>query len=214
MPISLLDFPRRAIQLTKERAELKIIKPPIDVVVELAAYDKNGKVERRRRFRSKSFLQNFIDIMLYGFMRPTGSTENVGVTGRDINGIYASALRASTGTYYGLPSPTITTGADIVVGTGSTAVATANYQMVGRAGQAQATLSAPITASLTRSFTVTATVGLATATTINETGIELPISINVALIRTYLIIRDIISGGFAVSAGGSIVVTYTISITS
>ena len=184
-------------------------------MVEVTAYDKNGNVERRRRFRSKSFLQNYIDVMLFGLMRPTAVNAALGITGRDISGTWQSITRSNPSGSVTLPSAIITTGSDIVVGTGSTAVATADYQMVGRAGRAQATLGSPVTNGLTRSFTLTATIAFATATTINETGIELPMSVGSTTIPlTLLIIRDIISGGFNVSAGGAITVVYTISITS
>ena len=190
------------------------IHRPLDVMVEIIACDKNGKVERVRRFRSKSFVQNFIDIMLYGIMRPTASAGAMGVTGRSVSGVWEGLTRSTNETMT-LPTAIITTGADIVVGTGSTVVATADYQMVGRAGRAQATLSTPVTNGLTRSFTLTATIAFATATTINETGIELPMLLGSAsLALTLLMIRDIISGGFAVSAGGAITIVYTISITS
>ena len=217
-----LKYLQTLIPRLKEKAELRVFRPSLDVVVELVALDKDGKVEGRRKFRSHSFLQNFIDIQMYGMFKPVNPAGATGVTGRDINGTYRTLTRGADigGAAVLAPAAIGTTGAYVVVGTGSTAVANADFQLVGQAGQSVATLADPVTVSLTRSFTLTGTVSLSTQTTINEVGIKTPFKMNntggnaAADVNIFLIVRDIVSGGFVVSAGGSIVVTYTISAAS
>ena len=217
-----LKYLQTLVPRLKEKAELRVYHPPLDVTVELVALDRNGKVTGRRRFRSHSFLQNFIDINMYAMFKPQAASSALSITGRDINGTYRSILRGQNSSQNSVcsPAPVGTTGVYIVVGTGTTAVANADFQLVGQAGESAATLGNPVTVSLTRSFTVVGTVSLSTQTTINEVGFKMPYAYNptdavgVTNTMVFLLVRDIVSGGFVVSAGGSIVVTYTISAAS
>ena len=217
-----LKYLQTLIPRLKEKAELRVFRPPLDVTVELVALDRYGKVEGRRLFRSHSFLQNFIDIQMYGLFKSTSAQAAIGITGRDINGTYRNIFRGQAfgANAWQSPSPIATSGAYIVVGTGSTAVANADFQLVGQAGQVAATVGDPITVSLTRSFTLSGAVSLVTQTTINEVGFKMVFGISAqggtaaTDGNVFLLVRDIVSGGFVVSAGGSIVVTYTISAAS
>jgi hypothetical protein len=205
----------------RERAELRVFRPSFDMTLELVALDKDGKVTARRRFRSHSFLQNFIDLQMYGLLKPNAAGTALGVTGRDINGTFRSLNRASAAGGAAGPAPIGTSGTYIVVGTGTTAVANADFQLVGQAGQVAASFGDPSTTSLTRSFTVSGSVSLSTQTTINEVGLKCPFVFDTTgsgsagtALNVFLLVRDIVAGGFVVSAGGSIVVTYTISAAS
>lgn len=177
--------------------------------------DKEGRVLQRISAPSRSYVEQWNQIVNVQFISADSQTV------KDIEGINRSAtthggnLRASAGI------GVVTTG--IRVGKGTTAVAIDDYALETPLGEGTGTdefnhqlvqFTAPSVAGSTCSFTITRTMinnSGATISGIREIGCY--IGLWAAGSEYALGFRDVLPGALAAPDGGSITVTYTISVT-
>lgn len=173
----------------------------------ITGYDKNGKQIHHQEQEGNSWVTGFLGLIsmnLNGGTDVAGHTTNdTGGTARTNNYDFSTCLNASATNANG----------GIIVGTGNTAVAMADYALAAKiahgtgAGQLSygshtvnaMTGTSPITWIVTRAFTN----GSAGAITIAETGIQNDSTYDVLLERTVL------ASTYTVNAAASCVVTYT-----
>ena len=193
---------------------------------EIEVRDKDGKVIKRRRFRSHSYLRQFI-AMIRGIQFHTHGTSNVGnTTVKDITGtdrgypanayIYAAGMPVNcvaASSEYGL-----------VVGTGTGANSTATYalqsQITHGTGTGQLSYGSHTFEALTvsgsdvyfriiRTYTNYSGAGI----TVNEVGIYTKALDSGGTARVFCIARDLVSGGILVPNGATLTLRYLQKIT-
>jgi len=178
----------------------------------LEVKDKNGRLVKRIRRRSRSYVIGFLDFLAVHWRNTSGSITDTGGTSRTVGGAY---VYACNGAYqddtYGP-----------VVGTGTTAVAVTDTKLVtqiaqgtgaGQLDHQATTTTAPATSGSTRSFTVRRVLVNASGgtITIQECGVYAKELTNS---WKFCLVRDLVSGGQAVPNGGSATLTYTIGVTA
>ncbi len=178
----------------------------------LRLYDKSGKLLKRRRMRSRSFVLAFLDILWAQMAQDSQSITDTGGTSRTIPtsvnnyGINANAGDATKG---------------VVVGTGSTAVAISDNKLAtqiahgvgsGQLSHSIYSTTAPQTSGTSRRFLLTRSFANASGGTItvNEVGVYVSAGDSG---YEFCAIRDLVSPGQAVNDGQTLAVTYEIKIT-
>lgn len=172
--------------------------------------DKCGRWISRKKTEANSLVMGFID-MLAGLMgAQTLTITDFGGTGRSVT-VNAANFLANAG------AGTITYG--IRVGTGSTAVAVTDTTLVtaiahgnsaGQLAHGANSVGAPLTSGTSRQFTISRTFTNNTASTITPNEVCL---IGQAAGQAWYIMLDRTLNTFAITAGASKTVTYTIKVT-
>ena len=179
---------------------------------ELVVRDKRGRVLGRRQQRLDSLVIAFIDL-LYVHQRNTTGTLT------DINGVsrttsdQAESFRVKGGANDDTLGP--------VVGTGSAAVAMTDYALgaqiahgsgAGQLDHKATTFVAPATVGSSRSYEIRRIFENLSggSITINEVGLYI---YNDGTTNTFLMARDLVSGGQAVPDNASATLVYTVQIT-
>lgn len=178
----------------------------------LDEYDAEGSLKSHKTLPSRSYVLAMADLV-YTNMKPgnqsipdtSNTSRTQGPSGAGNMQVAASATNAAYG---------------IVVGTGTNGVAIADYALqtliahgvgAGQLSYGAVTVTAPATNGSTRQFTVirTLTNGSGGTITIQELGVY-------AYGGTYYycIIRDRYVGGYALTNGHALTITYTISVTA
>lgn len=178
----------------------------------LEVRDREGRLLKRIRRRSRSYVIGFLDFLAADWRNASGSITDTGGTSRTVTPAmdYACNGAYQDDTY----GP--------VVGTGTTAVAVTDTKLVTQIAQGSGagqldhlatTTTAPATSGSTRSFTVQRVfVNNSGGTiTIQECGVY---GLESANSWKFCLVRDLVSGGQAVANGGSATLTYTIGVTA
>ena len=184
----------------------------LQVYYTLEVRDRRGKLLRRIRRRSRSYVIAFLDCLNAACSQSNRSVTDIGGTSRTVGAAARFALNGAADDDTRGP----------VVGTGTTAVAITDSKLVTQiaqgtgAGQMDHVLTdvgAPSTSGSTRRFTVQRVFvnNSGASITIQECGIY---GLEVATLYNFCVVRDIVSGGLAVPNGGSATLTYTIGVTA
>lgn len=187
--------------------------PRLDAWVILTVRDPDGRVVRRRRFRSRSYLLAMLDILS---LHMQSTTPNIVDTG----GVTRSGSTVASD-LFSLSGVGITT-FGIRVGTGSTAVAIADYALgtpiaegtgSGQLTHQATTATAPETSSSTRRFHILRNLinSSGGSITVREVGIYARVF---SALYYACIIRDVVAGGQVVLDGQTLTVDYVIGVSA
>lgn len=174
----------------------------------------NGRLVKRRSFKGHSYVRAMVDMLWPHLLEDT----SVGTT-LDTSNV-ARTLNANSGNFKMKASAADDT-RGIVIGTGTTAVALADYALQTKiahgvgAGQMQYQAVqgiAPFTTGTTRKLQLTREFinNSGASITVNETGLYV---YGAGLTWIFCIARDIIAGGQVVNNGQTLTVQYDISVT-
>lgn len=195
-----------------QQTEFKKPLARIDATYNLAVLDaKTGAIISSRTYPSESYITGFIDILYAYWAYTTQSVLDTGNTSRSV-------------TYHATWYAWGTAGTDtvgIVVGSGTNAVAMADYALQtkilhgttsGKLDYSNTTFVAPSTSSNTRSFQIVRSFsnGSGGGITVNEIGVYYAQG---ASAYKFMGIRDVVPGGQTLDPGKVLTITYTISIT-
>lgn len=178
----------------------------------LVVRDRHGRVIKRIRRRSRSYVIAFLDSL-----NATWSQTN-----RSVTDTAGTVQTIQTNMRMDLTAPATNAAYGPVVGTGTTAVAITDSKLVTPivhgtgAGQMEyqvTAVSAPSTSGSTRSCTVQRVFinNSGASITIQECGVY---GLDLQTSKYFCLVRDLVSGGLAVPAGGSATITYTIGVTA
>lgn len=185
----------------------------VKTYITLTLQDAHGRVRKRRRFESHSYVQQMAEILRTMLGQVTTSALNISNVAQNVTPV-TTALDAS--------GPVTSDLSGIVVGTGAGAVAIGNValttQIAHGAGAGQLNhqaqvYNAPTTIGSSRRFTTNRGFqnGSGASITVNETGIYVR---NASLGHTFCIVRDLVSPGVAVPNTQTLTVTCTIQVTA
>ena len=173
---------------------------------------KTGRLVRRRRFRSRSYVKAFL-YLLYGHQRSSGGTiKDTGGTDRSIS---------LTGYSFDLTAPANDDTYGVVIGTDDTAVDIDDYALAAQIahgtgsgemehGIVEFTAPTKIGTSYQYVFRRSFANNSGASITVKECGLYMWAT---TLYYCFCQVRDVISAGVAVANGQSILVQYTQSIT-
>ena len=184
----------------------------IRAYITLEVFDSQGKRTGYRRFRSRSFTQAFLAILLVQ-MSNAGVQPSVPA----ITNVSSALLEEPTN----FKIVTAAAALGVVVGSGSTAVVVTDYALgtiIGDGtGSGQLSHGLQVISSLSvsdpnASFTVRRdfTNSSGASITVNEVGLYGHCQNAESITSVFLMLRDIIAGGQAVADGSTLRVTYTI----
>lgn len=188
----------------------------LDLRYELTIRDRQGRVLRRRRRLSRSYLTAFINLLN---LQMRGA---INLATLDTGGVSRDADYNALNFIAAAPLADATHGP--VVGTGTTAVAIGDSALAtqiaegsgsGQLSHQVTTLTTPSTVGSTRSFTLQRVFinNSGASITVNECGIYIQ-GHDGTVTRYFCAVRDLVSPGVAIPNGGSGTLTYTISITA
>jgi len=211
------------------KKDLKVISPEeikhllepgeLGVILELTVTDpKTGKVSEHRVMKSRSFVQQFLQLLFAHMANATSvttvSARDTGNTLRNVYRVYGGA-----GTIYGMDCNALGTETThgIIVGTDNTAPTISDHDLLvpiahgvagGQMQYSAMAFGAPgsdaTTSQITLTRNFTANVG---GITVNEIGLYVRCNEGVSA-RYFMTIRDVIAGGIVVPAGQTLTVNY------
>lgn len=208
----------------ESKPEVTIVEPKdiylepgeLGAILELIVKDKDGKVQDYRKLKSKSFVQQFMQL-LHAQFAEIGSSIASTYQIRDTSNALKNA-RAYSGNFRADAGAGVVTHG-IRVGTGGGGPTVADYALqtpiahgvaAGNLQYSAMTFGAPAWDATTSQFTLTRVLanGSGGAITVNEIGLY--VSGFDGGIRYFMTIRDVIAGGIAVANGASLTVNYRI----
>lgn len=175
--------------------------------------DKKGKLLSREKHKSRSFVQQWNELISTHIRNASLSIKDTGGTDRTITR-HANTFLAEAG------GGTASYG--ISVGRGSTPVAISDYALETPCGEGtganqldyQAMLStAPSVSGSDCSFTLTRSAINSSGSTITVTEVGLQVAADDGTTRYFLVIRDVLGSSRDIPDGGWITVVYTIKVT-
>lgn len=208
----------------KLKPELKIIREEeiphllipseMGAVLELIVRDKDGKVTDHRIVRSKSFVQQFLQLL---FVRMAVSPDSAPISIRDIintpRNVFCRYVGPDDNLLDVTAAATVVTNG-IIIGTGSTAPTISDYQIGtiiphATMNYSAMTFGAPAADATTSQITLTrnfANVSGASVT-VNEIALYCK-AWYASAFGNFMLIRDVIAGGIAVPNGQTLTVNY------
>lgn len=196
--------------------EISVPAGQVGAILELIVKDKDGKVTERRVMESKSFVQQWLQLLwanMYFLFDTKVSIKDTGGVVRNVYSHYTN-FRSNAG------SGITTFG--VIVGMGTTSLAMDDYAMetpiahgtgAGQLQYSAMTFGAPADDGTVSQFTLTRDFanGSGGAVTVNEIGLYVK-GFDGAT-KYFLGIRDVIAGGIAVPNGQTLTVNYRIQAT-
>jgi len=194
---------------------------------EIEVRDSKGKLLKRKRFRSHSYLTQFIAMIRGQQFHVYGNSNSGNTSLNDITGTSRGYPYSSSGLYYTGMSLNCGAGSSeygIVVGTGTTPNSTSTYALAsiithgvgaGQLSYGNQTFE-PLTISgndvyfrVIRTFTNSSGASI----TVNEVGLYVKAYDSITIACIFCIARDLISGGIVVPNGATLTIRYIQKIT-
>jgi len=198
------------LDVIKEEEIPHILEPgEVGAILELIVSNKDGKVTEQRVLKSKSFVQQFLQLLFVKFaISPTVAPISIRDTGNTLRAVYDTTYTFDTAA-----GVTVVT-YGIIIGTGVVAPTISDYAIGiiiphATMNYSACTYGAPAADATTSQFTITRNFANVSGgpVTVNEIALYCR-AYYTAAIGYFMLIRDVIAGGIAVPNGQTLTVNY------